>query len=147
MKKIIVIVVLMIMGYSIQAQGTMTTIGTATYSGSDYNLIWDDDNNGNSVVWLDYTNSTANWTAQNTWASGLDVALTYNVDPGYAVTWNDVDWRLPTTVDGLYVWGYDGTTTAGYNITNSEMGHLFYTELGIKGITPQTEQTHNRDGV
>lgn len=43
------------------------------------------------------------------------------------------DWRLPTTVDGPYVFGYDGTTTVGYNITTSEMGHLFYTELGNDG--------------
>ncbi len=70
MKKVIVLVVLMVMGYSIQAQGVQITIGTATYSGSDYNLIWDDDNNGNSVVWLDYTNSGVNWGSQNTWASG-----------------------------------------------------------------------------
>ncbi len=116
-----------------EAQATMTTIGTATYIGSDYNLIWDDDNNGNSVVWLDYTNGEVNWDDQSTWAAGLDGELTYNIDPGYAVTWDDDDWRLPTTVDGQYVYGTDGTTTAGYNITNSEMGHLFYDELGNQG--------------
>ena len=49
MKKVIVLLVLMVMGYSIQAQGTQITIETATYSGADYNLIWDDDNNGNSL--------------------------------------------------------------------------------------------------
>ena len=43
------------------------------------------------------------------------------------------DWRLPTTVDGIDVGGYDGTTIGGYNITTSEMGHLFYTELGNYG--------------
>ena len=26
------------------------------------------------------------------------------------------DWRLPQTVDGLEVWGTDGTTTSGCNI-------------------------------
>ncbi|VAV85848.1 hypothetical protein MNBD_DELTA01-627 [hydrothermal vent metagenome] len=36
-------------------------------------------------------------------------------------------------MDGEYVWGWDGLTTGGYNITNSEMGHLFYTELDNKG--------------
>ncbi len=133
MKKVIVLLVLMVMGYSIQAQAGLTTIGTATYGGSDYNLIWDDDNNGNSVVWLDYSNGRDNWDGQNTWAEGLDGALTYNIDPGYAVTWDDDDWRLPTTVDGTYVYGTDGTTTAGYNITNSEMGHLYYDELGNQG--------------
>ncbi len=133
MKKVIILVVLMVMGYSINAQGGLITIGTATYSGSNYNLIWDDDNNGNSVVWLDYTNRVRNWTNQNAWASGLNGVLTYNIDPGYAITWAADDWRLPTTVDGQFEWGYDGTTTAGYNITTSEMGHLFYTELGNFG--------------
>jgi hypothetical protein len=36
-------------------------------------------------------------------------------------------------MQGAYQWGYDGTTTGGYNITSSEMGHLFYTELGNSG--------------
>ncbi|MCP4368694.1 MAG: hypothetical protein GY797_11375, partial [Deltaproteobacteria bacterium] len=131
MKKVIVLLVLMMMGYSIQAQAGLTTIGTAAYGGSDYNLIWDDNNNGNSVVWLDYTNDLTDWQSQKDWALGLGSAITsYNIDPGYAVTWADADWRLPTTVDGPYVFGYDGTTTGGYNITNSEMGHLYYDELG-----------------
>jgi hypothetical protein len=64
------------------------------------------------------------WDNQVAWASGLSVT--------FGSTTYD-DWRLPTTVDGLWEWGYDGTTTAGYNITTSEMGHLFYTELGNLG--------------
>ncbi len=140
MKKIIVLLVLMVMGYSIQAQGGIMTIGTATYDdglgggAEDYNLIWDDDNNGSSVVWLDYTNGPTDWQSQKDWALGLDNAITsYNIDPGYTITWADADWRLPTTVDGPYVSGYDGTTTGGYNITNSELGHLYYDELGNQG--------------
>ena len=117
------------------ANAVLITIGTATYGGSDYNLIWDDDNNGNWVVWLDYTNGEANWSAQNTWANGLDSSLTYNINSGYTVAWDDTAWRLPRTVDGTYVytWGYDGTTTTGYNIASSEMGHLYYEELGNLG--------------
>ncbi len=129
MKKIIVLLVLMVMGYSIQAQGGIMTIGTATYDdglgggAEDYNLIWDDDNNGSSVVWLDYTNGPTDWQSQKDWALGLDSAITsYNIDPGYAVTWDDDDWRLPTTVDE--------DDSIGYGKTNSEMGHLYYTELG-----------------
>ena len=34
------------------------------------------------------------------------------------------------TVDGPYVYGLYGTTTGGYNITTSEMGYMYYTELG-----------------
>ncbi len=107
MKKVIVLLVLIVMGYSIQAQAGLMTIGTAKYGGSDYNLIWDDDNNGNSVVWLDYTNDRTTWDNQDTWASGLGGALTYSFDPGYAVTWDDDDWRLPTTVDGYTPGNYD----------------------------------------
>jgi len=113
------------------ANAALTTIGTATYGGSDYKLIWDDDNNGNSIVWLDYTNGPANWSDQKAWAAGLDAQLTYNIDPAYNVIWDDTAaWRLPSAVDGAYSWGYDGTTTVGYNITTSEMGDLYYTELG-----------------
>ncbi|MDD5450914.1 MAG: PEP-CTERM sorting domain-containing protein [Desulfovibrionales bacterium] len=59
-----------------------------------------------------------------TWASDLTVNFGGHIYD---------DWRLPSTVDGLYVWGYDGTTNLGYNITSSEMGHLFYTELANLG--------------
>ena len=79
------------------AHAALTTIGTATYNGQDYKLIWDDDNNGNSVVWLDYTNVPENWADQKTWAAGLDTALT-NIDlyDGYTVAWEG-SWRLPIT--------------------------------------------------
>ena len=116
------------------ANAGLAAIGTATYGGSDYNLIWDDDNNGNSVIWLDYTNNETNWSAQNAWAAGLDSSLSYNINFAYTVAWDDAAWRLPSTVNGPWVWGYDGTTTAGWNITTSEMGHLYYTELGNNGL-------------
>ncbi|MBI5665291.1 MAG: hypothetical protein HZC49_09470 [Nitrospirae bacterium] len=70
------------------------------------------------------------------WAAGLDVDF-----GGTHYT----DWRLPSTVDGSFVFGSNGTTTAGYNITNSEMGHLYYTELGNKGYWA-TDGTHPQLG-
>jgi len=85
-------------------------------------LIYDSDLN---ITWYDYTKSQDNWQNQMDWASALIVNFGGS---------NLSGWRLPTTVDGPSVGGYDGTTTVGYNITsNSEMGHLFYTELGNKG--------------
>jgi len=102
------------------AQASLTTIGTAGYGGTNYNLIWDDDNNGNSIVWLDYSNTPANWTNQKAWADGLD--LTYNIDDAYSVDWGTNSWRLPSA--GVI-------PASGYNQTTSEMGHLFYTELGL----------------
>lgn len=129
------------------AQPTLVTIGSATYNGSNYNLIWDNNNNGKSVVWLDYRNPSYNasyvsatdnnWAKQMTWASGLGNEISsYNIDPKYNITWNDNDpWRLPTTLDGPFDFNnnYDGTGYGGFNITYSELGHLFYTELGNKG--------------
>ena len=115
------------------AEATLTTIGQATYNSSSYNLIWDNDAPFGSVVYLDYTNPSQKWEKQVEWAASLEEGITkITLNPGYSVTWAG-DWRLPKTVDGLYDWDYDGTTTAGYNITSSELGHLYYTELGNKG--------------
>lgn len=124
---------------------TLIKIGTAEYNGSNYQLIWDDDNNGKSIVWLDYHNpgTGQTWEAQKSWAAGLDVNLSYHLDPAYSVTWESA-WRLGNTLDGDYVRGTDGTTTAGFNITTSEMGHLFYVELGNTAYMelPATPESH-----
>ena len=107
------------------ANAALTTIGTATYGGSDYNLIWDNNNNGNSVVWLDYTNyphAPAWWWTQIDWAAGLDSSLTYDIDAAYTVSWSEADWRLPSA-------GADPEW--GYGKIHSEMGHLFFNELGL----------------
>lgn len=107
----------------------LTVIGTAAYNGKTYNLIYEDDQ---GLIWLDYTKRNAgNWENAISWASGLNDPgiLTYKFNSGVSVTWNG-EWRLPETVDGKRIFGYDGTTTAGFNITTGEMGHLFYTSLG-----------------
>jgi hypothetical protein len=81
-------------------------------------LIYDTDLN---ITWYDYTKSADTWSNQKDWAAGLAVG---------GVT----GWRLPSTIDGPSVWGINGATTAGYNITTSELGHLYYVELGNKGF-------------
>lgn len=89
-------------------------------------LIYDDDLN---ITWLQDANyaMTSGYDADGrmTWADAVTWADTL-VYGGYS------DWRLPTVVPQNYnAASYDGTTGAGYNITiGSEMGHLFYTELG-----------------
>jgi len=121
-----------VLGFSIIANAGLTVIGTATYNGKDYNLICEDDQ---GLIWLDYSNRRAGgWENSMKWASGLNDpgVLTYKFNPGVSVSW-DGDWRLPKTVDGPRRWGYDGTTTAGCNITTSEMGHLYYVSLGNVG--------------
>ena len=90
-------------------------------------LIYDSDRN---ITWYDLTYSINNpgetsWGNSLTWASGLSV--TFN-----GTVYND--WRLPTIIQNQTppTYGYSGSDTYGYNITNSEMGHLFYTALGNK---------------
>lgn len=141
MKRIFLLCCIFLLFFN-SANAALKTIGTATYNGAEYKLIWDDNNNGNSVVWLDYSNGPDIWSNQVSWASGLNGAgvLTYNIDSAYTVDWGTSSWRLPTTVDGPYIYGKDGTTTAGYNITSSEMGHLYYAELGNLG-------TYAKDGI
>jgi len=116
------------------ANATLTKIGTAAYQGADYNLIWDDNNNGNSVVWLDYSHS-GRWATQTSWAIGLDSSLSYNIDAGYNITWSNAAWRLPSV--GV-------NPQNGLNQTTSEMGHLFYDELKLDANVVITDTELNK---
>ena len=120
---------LFILGIADMANAALTTIGTVTYGDTECNLIWDNDNNGNSLVWLDYSNTQNYWLLQNEWAAGIDSSLTYNIDSAYTVTWDDAAWRLPST---------GANPQFGYNQTTSEMGHLFYDELELSAFPPLT---------
>jgi hypothetical protein len=122
-------VLVAVVGFSGVSSATLSTIGTATYGSTDYKLIYEDDQ---GLVWLDYTKGYDTWANQVSWAAGLGAALSINLNPGINVTWGGA-WRLPATVDGPYSLDYDGTTTAGYNITSSEMGQLYYASLGNLG--------------
>lgn len=84
-------------------------------------LIYDTDQD---ITWYDFTQDADTWANQMSWAA--DLTVTKN-GTSYS------DWRLPATAAGAWLWSYNGTTTAGYNITTSEMGHLYYTELGNLG--------------
>ncbi len=102
------------------SQAALTIIGTASYNGSDYNLIYDADGPSGPITWLDYSHSEAQWVDQIVWAATLGQYLTVELDPGYTTTidWS-VGWRLPSA----------GTNPQkGYSQTTSEMGHLFYEE-------------------
>jgi hypothetical protein len=142
------LVLFVVTGFTGMAQAKLIKIGTAIMSrgaggppGGDAmpvsgiiecNLIYEDDQ---ELIWLDYTNRDGrNWDLQMIWAAGLNEPgmLTYKLDPGISVSWKG-DWRLPKTMDGARRFGYDGTTTAGFNITTSEMGHLYYVSLGNLG--------------
>lgn len=138
------------------AQAALLTIGKATYNGADYNLIWDDDNNGQSIVWLDYSNSSEDvWPQHVSWAAGLNSAMTVNLYTGYSVDWIDNSWRLPSAVDDPTLYGYEGdpdgdgnyTYSGGYNLANSELGHLFYIELGNMGLLDTDGNTLTEYGL
>ncbi|NLF32693.1 MAG: hypothetical protein GX591_17595 [Planctomycetes bacterium] len=99
----------------------LNVIGTATYNGSQYNLIWDNDS---ALVWLDYSNPAAYWANQKNWAAGLDAQLVYNFDPTYNVTWSDPAWRLPSA---------GGNPGGNFHAATQELGDLYYNKLGFAG--------------
>ena len=130
----------MLLVVSMSAQATLILRGQGESAYGSYNLIYDTDLD---ITWYDYTRPVDVWANQVDWASGLTVTF-----EGREYT----DWRLPSTVDGYFVYGTDGTTTGGYNITTSEMGHLYYSELGNLGLydtegnSPQPDWGLNNTG-
>lgn len=114
-------VLLCLLGVVRTSNAALTTIGTATYDGNEYNLIYEDDSIDGGLVWLDYTKGYDTWQSQMDWASGLGGDLTVTLAPGYTthIDWA-TGWRLPLTQD----------ETEGFNQTGSEMGHLYYESLG-----------------
>jgi len=60
------------------------------------------------------------WNTAQSWIAGMNAAnyLGYN------------DWRLPITLPGDINCSSSQTNSIGYGCTGSEMGHLFYSELG-----------------
>ena len=162
MKKIAstIVALLSVVVFSGHAQALLQVIGTATYQGDDYNLIYMDDGPFGPITWLDYTSPSfpnqGEWQNQVNWAVGLGADLTVTLDSGYTTTINwTTGWRLPNVdesqADLLGPWetnvgdgtgfgwgGPDGTGHYdyywGYNMVNSEMGHLFYESLGNKGV-------------
>ena len=92
------------------ASATLITSGTVNYDGADRKLIYDTDLD---ITWLDYTHTSGNWASQVDWAD----SLSFTIDN---VVYDN--WRLPSA----------GTNPAwAYDQTSSEMGHLFYDELGL----------------
>ena len=99
-----------------------------TEGGTDYQAYYDDDLD---ITWAANANINGimmNWADANTWAAGLDIG---------GVT----GWRLPTTTqpdpscDEQYDAGAFGLEGYFFNCTGSEMGHLYYNELGGTALT------------
>jgi hypothetical protein len=127
---------------STNAHAELTIIGTANYLGKSYNLVWDNDNNGKSIVWLDYTADNTQWEEQAAWAAGLNspYILTYNIFDRYQVTW-DGDWRLPDVGDNPG----QGSSGAGMGTDQktSEIGHLYFVEIGLSSYRTYTSYEVN----
>ncbi|EPD57803.1 hypothetical protein [Streptomyces sp. HGB0020] len=122
----------------------LEVIGTALYQGNSYRLIYEAERN---LIWLDYSTEYLDWATGDAWAASLNEqgALAYQLKGGVHVEW-DGDWRLPATPHPAYEFGYDGTSTAGFNVTSSDLGHLYYASLGNKG-NQALDGTYPQPGV
>lgn len=121
----------------------MSSVSSAALVDRGGGLIYDD---GLNITWLADANyamtsgydadGKMTWSQAMTWAGNLAYS-------GYT------DWRLPSTLQPdpscgsqLNPGGSFGLQDYGYNCTGSEMGHLFYNELG--GVAGQSITTiHN----
>lgn len=109
------ILLIMVVGFSTLTYAALVDNGNG--------LIYDTDLD---ITWYDADPISRNWADSVAWAESLSVT---DVN-GNKIT----GWRLPKTIDGPEVFSFNGTTASGYNNTTSEMGHLYYNELGNVGI-------------
>lgn len=101
----------MVFGFGIQAEADLINRGTDSLGNR---LIYDTDYD---ITWYDFTRMADTWNNQMSWAAELVVS-------GGNLTGSYDDWRLPTALN------QDGTgPTYGYS-SGSELGHLYYAELG-----------------
>jgi len=109
--------------------------GQAVYD-TDRNITWLANANlaaSNTFGVTSIVNGMMNWDQANEWVAAMNTANYLGVN----------DWRLPTTLQPDPSCGYQsGGVSYGYSCTGSEMGHLFYGELG--GVALQSiVTTHN----
>ena len=98
------------------AQAALFARGGGLIYDSDLNITWLADANYAKTSGYD-ADGLMSWTAANTWAANL----TYG---GYS------DWRLPTALN------QDASgPCSGYNCTGSELGYMFYKNLGATAGT------------
>jgi hypothetical protein len=105
-----------------------STVANAALVDRGGGLIYDDDLN---ITWLANANVNGSITWQNAanWASNLSY-----YDSVRSVTYTD--WRLPTTLYPDPTCQYNDVSDTYNYCTGSEMGHLFYMELG--GVAGQS---------
>ncbi len=116
MKKILFCMLAMMVVFVLAAPAHAILINRGTDTLGN-RLIYDDDRD---ITWYDFSNSPDIWDNQVAWADALSVTFNTNVFD---------DWRLPTALNYVAPFGPD----FGIDVTGSEMGHLYYTELDIDG--------------
>ena len=101
--------------FSMQANADLNIVGQGTSSWGTYNLIYDTDRD---ITWYDRS-----WGGIGpTWEDAIGFADNLSVNFNGTI-YND--WRLPTALN------QDGSgPCSSFNCTDSELGHLYYTELG-----------------
>ena len=106
------------------AQAALQDRGGGLIYDTDLDITWLSDANYAMTSGYD-SDGLMNWSEATAWAAGLAYG-------GYT------DWRLPTTLQPDPTCSNQGGLGSGYggvNCTGSDMGHLFYTELGGTGFT------------
>lgn len=145
MKKIVLVLMFVIVfSFSVLAEATLYNRGGGLIYCDDLEITWLQ--NANYGAGSIYDNGTSTTDGAMSWHNAMDWADTL-VYGGFE------DWRLPTIVDKPLVSGHEGDPdndglydyTFGYNLANSEMGHLFYTELGNKALVA-TDGTNPQPG-
>jgi Protein of unknown function (DUF1566) len=112
---------LFLLALSGNVQANLIDRGNGLIFDQDLNITWLADANYAQTSGYDLDGKMT-WSEANNWANNL----TYG---GYS------DWRLPTTPP-------EDIVSSGFNKTSSEMGHLFYSELGGAAGSSITT-THN----
>lgn len=99
----------------------LSRLGGAAVYDTDFNITWLANANANGLM---------TWSQANAWAAGLTVVGVSG-------------WRLPTSLQPDATCSIQNSNGSnGYNCTGSEMGHLFFNELGgVAGVPIAT--THN----
>lgn len=139
MKKSMVILcaMLLVFGFVGMANATLWDRGGGLIYDTDLNVTWLQD--ANYALTSNYDDDgLMTWYQAMSWADGLEY-----YDSARNVTWKD--WRLPTALN------MDGSgPNELYNASGSEMGHLFYLELGgtagqwiTKSTDPDLALFHN----
>ncbi len=107
------IALLIVCGISTLSEATLIDRGGGLIYDTDLDITWFQNAN--------YYGSSMSWTNALAWVASLEY-----YDPVRGVTWDD--WRLPSAFN----WDdSEPDPCVGYNCTKSEIGHLFYDDLGF----------------